>query len=331
MTYSPSSRNVSCCTVAKSANLPASARLAGTETMSAVDNKVKAPERVVADFLVQYYNIWEKYFHGLNKRAHWHVIFMARTCSEGGVSSRAIHRALYGSYGTDIRTCIERIKDCERDGFIRIFDEANRPCAAGPGCLIGPTLELVRSFDAHCRETIDELCAAAGNGNCRRGHAVECDDAVISEFYRFFGACDRKWRETSEQVVRKKGLTPAHIEDAMDHLVTYQYWAIIMLLWAASASGSDRAGPMPLVVDEIISRMWDRLRLGHLAIKERVSNLIRWGLFTEQTVKKHKAVTLSQVAEHAIGTGMAEILPLLIDLHERLGARHSVVEVNQMA
>jgi hypothetical protein len=94
------------------------------------------------------------------------------------------------------------------------------------------------------------------------------------------------WRNTSELVVKQKGLTPAYAEDAMDHLITYQYWAIIMLLWTASASGSDRANPSALVIDEIISRMWGRLRLGHLAIKERVSNLVRWGFFTEQTIKK---------------------------------------------
>ena len=78
--------------------------------MSAAYSTVKSPERVVARFLLEYYNIWDKYFPGLNKRAHWHVIFMARSCDQGGVSSRSIHRTLYGSYGTDIRTCIERIK-----------------------------------------------------------------------------------------------------------------------------------------------------------------------------------------------------------------------------
>ncbi len=299
--------------------------------MSAADSKLKSPARVVAGFLLEYYDIWEKYFPGLNKRAHWHVLFLARTCNRDGVSSRAIHRALYGSYGTDIRTCIERIKDCERDGFIRVFDETNRQCAPGPGCLIGPTKGLVDSFDAHCRETIQTLCAVASNENCRHGHVGECNDALISEFYRFFGACDLKWRETCEQVVRKKGLTPAHIEDAMDHLVTNQYRAIVMLLWTASASGSNRIGPAALVIDEIISRMWDRLRLGHLAIKERVTNLIRWGLFTEQTIKKHKAVALSQVAEQAISAGLAELLPLLFDLHERLAARQLAAEASRVA
>src|SRR5271169_2928178 len=100
------------------------------KAMSAAYGTVESPARVVARFLLKYYDIWEKYFPGLNKRAHCHAIFMARTCDEGGVSSRAIHRTLYGSYGTDIRTCIERIKDCERDGFIRVFDSANRSCAA---------------------------------------------------------------------------------------------------------------------------------------------------------------------------------------------------------
>jgi hypothetical protein len=305
-------------------------RLAGTKTMSAVDSKSKSPSSVVAGFLLEYYNIWEKYFPALNKRAHWHVIFMARTCNQGGVSSRAIHRALYGSYGTDIRTCIERIKDCERDGFIKVFDESNRQCTAAPGCLIGPTERLFENFDAHCRETIEILCAIGGNETCRRGHAVLCDDALIAELYRFFGACDRKWRETSEQVVINKKLTPAHVEDAMDHLVTYQYWAIVMLLWTASVSGATRVGPAALVVDEIISRMWDRLRLGHLAIKERVANLIRWGFFTEQTIKKHKAVSLAQVAEQAINAGLAETRPLLVDLHAQL-AKRAVLETNKVA
>lgn len=117
----------------------------------------------------------------------------------------------------------------------------------------------------------------------------------------------------------------------MDHLVTNQYRAIVMLLWTASASGSNRIGPAALVIDEIISRMWDRLRLGHLAIKERVTNLIRWGLFTEQTIKKHKAVALSQVAEQAISAGLAELLPLLFDLHERLAARQLAAEASRVA
>lgn len=299
--------------------------------MSAVYSTVKSPERVVARFLLEYYNIWDKYFPGLNKRAHWHVIFMARACDQGGVSSRSIHRTLYGSYGTDIRTCIERIKDCERDGFIKVFDAANRECVAAAGCLIGPTGQLFESFDAHCRDTIGEICAVAGEEIYRRGWSIGCDDGAISEIYRFFGACDHKWREISEQVVKKKGLTPAHVEDAMDHLVTYQYWAIVMLLWSASAFGGERAGVPALVIDEIISRMWDRLRLGHLAIKERVANLIRWGFFAEETIKKHKAVSLTPIAGDAISAGLAETRPQLVDLHGRLVAEQIAASPGKVA
>ena len=72
------------------------------------------PERIVARFLCEYYKIWQKHFPGLNKRAHWHVIFSARTSPDQGVSCRSIHRTLYGFYGTDIRTCIERVKDWQR-------------------------------------------------------------------------------------------------------------------------------------------------------------------------------------------------------------------------
>ena len=288
-------------------------------------SEIKSPDRIVARFLLEYYRIWQEYFPGLNKRAHWHVIFMARTHGDPGVSSRAIHRTLYGSYGTDIRTCIERIKDCENEGFIRVFDTSNQDCSAAPGCLIGPTSKLCESFEAHCRETINEICAVTGHTICPPATTLRCDEAVISEIYRFFGACDQKWRETSEQVVRKKGLTPAYLDDAMDHLVTYQYWAIVMLLWSASTFGSDRGGQTALVVDEIISRMWDTLRLGHLAIKERVGNLIRWGFFTEQTIKKHKAVGLTPVAGAAITAGLADLMPLLSDLHDRLIPTHAAV------
>ena len=287
--------------------------------MSAAVSTIESPERVVGRFLVEYYNIWDKYFPGLNKRAHWHVIFMARTCDSAGVSGRAIHRTLYGSYGTDIRTCIERIKDCEQGGFIRVFDSASRPCVASAGCLIGPTERLFQSFDAHCRDALDELCVAVGGDLHLYGANIECDDSVISEIYHFFGACDRKWREISEYVIKSRRLTPAHVEDAVDHLVTYQYWAIIMLLWTTNAYGDGRAA---LVVDEIISRMWDRLRLGHLAIKERVANLIRWGFFAEETIKKHKAVFLTQIAEDEIGAGLGEMQPYLVALHERLFLAH---------
>ena len=119
-------------------------------------------------------------------------------------------------------------------------------------------------------------------------------------------------------MVRQKGLTPAHIHDAMDHLVTYQYWAIVMLLWWASPFGSDNAASPALVIDEINSRMWDALRLGHLAIKERVDNLIRWGFFTEQTIKRHKAVALTQIAGSGISESLAESRPLLHELDAKL-------------
>ena len=275
-------------------------------------------DRIVARFLCEYHKIWQEHFPGLNKRAHWHVIFSARTGPEEGVSCRSIHRTLYGFYGTDIRTCIERIKDCERDGFVRIVDASNRPCAASPGCMIAGTGELDESFDRHCSDTISELGAAFGGLDRPHSPMMRCDREAVAAIFNFLGAYDQKWRETSELVVRQKGLTPAHVNDAMDHLVTYQYWAIIMLLWSASPFGRDQARSSALVIDEINSRMWDVLRLGHLAIKERVDNLIRWGFFAEQTIKRHKAVALTPVAGSAISRSLSEAKPFLQNLHAKL-------------
>ena len=275
-------------------------------------------DRVVARFLCEYHKIWQIYFPGLNKRAHWHVIFSARTGGDEPIACRSIHRTLYGFYGTDIRTCIERVKDCERDGFIRIVDPSNRPCIASPGCLILPTAKLHESFDRHACDTIAEVCAAFGDGDSRPLPAVECDDAAIAAIFDFFGAYEKKWRETSELVVRQKRLTPAHVNDAMDHLVTYQYWAIVMLLWWASPFADSETQSPALVIDEINSRMWDALRLGHLAIKERVGNLIRWGFFAEETIKKHKAVALIPVAGSAISQSLADTKPVLQELHGKL-------------
>jgi hypothetical protein len=279
------------------------------------------PERVVARFLCEYHKIWQKHFPGLNKRAHWHVIFSARTSSDQGISCRSIHRTLYGFYGTDIRTCIERVKDCQADGFIKVLDGSSRPCTASPGCFIAATENLYKSFDQHAGATIEALSAAFDGREHGRLRTTECDDAAISAIFSFFGAHDQKWRETCEFVIRQKKLTPAHVIDAMDHLVTYQYWAIVMLLWWASPFGIDNASSPALVIDEINSRMWDVLRLGHLAIKERVENLIRWGFFAEQIIKKHKAVALTPVAAEAISKSLAATKPLLQDLYAKLGSR----------
>ena len=82
--------------------------------------------------------------------------------------------------------------------------------------------------------------------------------------------------------------------------------------------GSDGAGSPALVVDEINSKMWDALRLGHLAIRERVGNLIRWGFFSEQTIKKHKAVALTPFAGTLIGKGLVETRPLLEQLYRKI-------------
>jgi hypothetical protein len=282
-------------------------------------------DRAVARFLCEYHRIWQNHFPGLNKRAHWHVIFSARTAPAGGVSCRSIHRTLYGFYGTDIRTCIERVKDCERDGFIRVTDASNRPCTASPACLITATGKLYESFDRHGKDTTDAVRAALDDRERRRLPPVQCNDAAIAAIFGFFGAYDQKWRETCELVVRQKGLTPAHVNDAMDHLVTYQYWAIVMLLWWASPFGSDDANSPALVIDEINSRMWDALRLGHLAIKERVDNLIRWGFFTEQTIKRHKAVALTPLAGSAISKSLTEAKPLLDDLDTKLVSQQADV------
>jgi hypothetical protein len=184
---------------------------------------------------------------------------------------------------------------------------------------------LYESFDRHGKDTIDALRAALGDRERRRLPPAKCDDAAIAAIFGFFGAYDQKWRETCEFVVRQKGLTAAHVNDAMDHLVTYQYWAIVMLLWWASPFGSDDANSPALVIDEINSRMWDALRLGHLAIKERVDNLIRWGFFAEQTIKRHKAVALTAVAGSAISKGLAEAKPLLEDLDAKLASQQPEV------
>ena len=289
--------------------------------MSAAYAEREPPERVVARFVREYYKIWQKHFPGLNKRAHWHVIFSARTSSDQGVSCRSIHRTLYGFYGTDIRTCIERVKDCEAEGLIKILDGSSRPCSASPGCFIAATENLYKSFDQHAGETIGELSAAFDSREHGRLPPMQCDEAAIAAIFSFFGSHDQKWRETCEFVVRQKKLTPAHVNDAMDHLVTYQYWAIVMLLWWASPFGIDNATSPALVIDEINSRMWDALRLGHLAIKERVENLIRWGFFSEQTIKKHKAVALTPVAGEAISKSLAETKLLLQDLYAKLAAQ----------
>jgi hypothetical protein len=273
-----------------------------------------ADARTVGRFLTNYHTIWQRHFPGLNKRAHWHVLFGARMCGSEGVACRTIHRALYGAYGTDIRTCIERVKDCERDGFIRVVDPSYAPCQASAGCLILPTLRLFEHFDRHCLDTLAELSALCGGG----GVQIPCDNTTISEVFAFLTAYDQKWREVSECVARQKGLTPVHLGDAMDHLVTYQYWAIVMLLWGANAFGGERSAAGALVIDEINSRMWDALKLGHLAIKERVDNLIRWGFFAEQTIKKRKAVSLTPLAAEAVGKSLAETKPLLVGLYRRL-------------
>ena len=219
--------------------------------MNAGYAELNTADRVVARFLSEYHKNWQNNFPGLNKRAHWHVIFSARLAGKDGVSCRTIHRALYGSYGTDIRTCVERIHDCEQDGFVRVFDAAARPCVASAGCLIGATDQLRECFDRHCRATIDELRAACGEGERRFPPPIRCDDDKVSAIFQFFHAYDEKWRETAETVVRQKQLTPAFHNDAMDHLVTYQYWAIAMLLWSASQFGSDSTGSPALVVDEV--------------------------------------------------------------------------------
>jgi len=290
--------------------------------MKASYNEAEPAEWTVARFLQEYQKIWREYFPWLNKRTHWHILFAARRGAAEGISCRSIHRTLYGSYGTDIRTCIERIKDCEADGFVKLLDQSGRPCAASAASLFAATTKLRGSFDRHCQDTVEEVCAVFGER--QRLPAINGDDTITSIF-NFFTSYDQKWRETCEAIVRQKGLTPAHVHDAIDHLVTFQYWAIVMLLWSAGPFGTDRPKAPALVIDEINSRMWDVLRLGHLAIRERIANLIRWGFLAEQTIKKHKAAALTLAAGSEISKSLAETKPVLRDLYIKLDPQHARV------
>jgi hypothetical protein len=292
--------------------------------------ELKSDDRVVAQFLRNYHRIWQSHFPDLIKRAHWHAIVQARMAEPGqGVSCRSLHRALYGAYGTDIRTCIERIKECEAEGFLRVVDPLHQECTASSSCFFVATDKLRERFDAHCSEAVAEICSVFGDH--RAGHAALAPDpdTAAAAIFGFFGAYDQKWREAGDFVVKHKGLTVAHVDDAMNHLVTYQYWAIIMLLWTTFAEGT--ALPSALVVDEIISKMWEALRLGHLAIKERVDNLIRWGFFAEKTIKKRKAVSLTANATEAMSRSLAETMPLLRDLHRKLAPEYAEAPAARIA
>jgi len=111
---------------------------------------LEGDDQVVGRFSTNYHTIWQKHFPGLIKRAHWHVIFSARCGLDQGVSCRSIHRTLYGSYGTDIRTCVERVKDCEQGrSFVQVIDPNGKPCAASAGSFFVGTDKLRQNFDRH--------------------------------------------------------------------------------------------------------------------------------------------------------------------------------------
>jgi hypothetical protein len=292
--------------------------------------ELRSDDRLVAQFLRNYHQIWQRHFPDLIKRGHWHAILQARLAGPTGVSCRSLHRALYGAYGTDIRTCIERIKECEDGGFLRVVDPLHQECTASAACVFLATDKLREAFDRHCCATIVEVYSVFGEPPAEHAQVLAASDGAAAAILGFFGGYDQRWREAGEIVVRRKGLTIAHADDAMNHLVTYQYWAIVMLMWATSAFAENRDASA-LVVDEIISKMWEALRLGHLAIKERVDNLIRWGFFDEKTIKKHKAVMLTPVAFEATSRGLAETMPLLRDLHRKLLPEHAEANAAQPA
>lgn len=294
--------------------------------------ELKSDDRVVAQFLRNYHQIWQRHFPDLIKRGHWHAILQARLAGpDQGVSCRSLHRALYGAYGTDIRTCIERIKECEDGGFLRVVDPSLQECTVSASCVFLPTEKLRECFDRHCYETIVEVYSVFGDRPAESAGALAASGDAAASLVGFFGGCDRKWREASDFVFRRKGLTIAYADDAMNHLVTYQYWAIVMLLWATGAVSQSGGAAPAMVVDEIISKMWEALKLGHLAIKERVDNLIRWGFFEERTLKKHKAVLLTAAASEATSRSLAETMPLLRGLYQKLLPEQADAKVAQPA
>jgi hypothetical protein len=62
-----------------------------------------------------------------------------------------------------------------------------------------------------------------------------------------------------------------------------------------------------------------------LAIRERVGNLIRWGFFSEQTIRKHKAVAMTALAGAMIGQGLAGIWPPLEQLYRKIATSTAAI------
>src|SRR6266699_1768390 len=109
------------------------------------------PDRVAAQFLCEYHKIWQRHFPGLNKRAHWHVIFSARTGLKEGVSCRSIHRTLYGFYGTDIRTCNDTLAElCAAFGGL---EHRHFPMLICDQATIAAIFNFLGAYDQKWRET----------------------------------------------------------------------------------------------------------------------------------------------------------------------------------
>jgi hypothetical protein len=285
--------------------------------MSADYAALTSDDRIVGEFLQNYYKIWDSSFPNLNRRAHWHAIFALSCSINQAISLKSIHRVLYGGYGMDIRTCIERLRECEHEGVITLEEMAGEGKLSA-NSLVAATDKLHDSFTRHCQDAVREICCAFGGAETMPQLTNGGGERAMHAIHTFFMAYDEKWREACDVVLKEKGLTFAHVDAASKHLVTHSYWAIVMFLWARAAYEADCANPPAMIVDEINSKMWDTLRLGHLAIKERVDNLIRWGFFIERSIKKHKAVSLTPVACAAMRRSLTETKPLLRALHDKL-------------
>jgi hypothetical protein len=182
---------------------------------------------VVCEFVRGYSHIWDRYFPGCARRAHWQIAQLVRMSEDGELFSVAVGRT-NEMFGMDEATCLLRTRELIQEGLIKSENEIHAST-----CLY-PTPPFIEKYDNHVLEAVQLLyeTAKSFDQTLPRLGGLRPGTALNKRFFAFFA--DYREVHNDFRVRFLRGSIPnsrALQVKALRTLMTYAYWYIFTTAW----------------------------------------------------------------------------------------------------
>ena len=266
-------------------------------------------ERAIIRYMAEYQAIWFRQFPDLSRRAQWHIV--SHLCGKGrdGSPVGELSGMVKQLFLLDDATVRERLAELYRLGFCAI-DPADRPVSART--IILPTPELLQRFDAHLRETGQQLLIAMRevSPGLRAVVPGALDDTTRRGLLRAAECCTERCLAELDQGFAAAGISIARRLEAKRHLLSPSHWLLVQMAlerWYGLTPQDDGDG---ILADDMAASLLKLLRQNFQTTRDHIAYLMQLGLLERQQGRSLRVALAEPVAtalHRAIGESAAEL------------------------